>query len=187
MDPNKFFQTKIFQTVTWLIAAVIILLLVFWAGLNVGFKKAGFSYRWGENYHNNFAGPQGGFGQKLGGRGFMEASGTFGQIIKIDGKNIVVKGENNSEKIVLIKDDTAIKQFQKTVDPADLKIDDYNVTIGNPNDAGQIEAKLIRIMPGAPDEFFDASTSPEFLPPPGCLLSDRERPATGTGCPMNPR
>ncbi|MFA6919417.1 MAG: hypothetical protein WC244_04930 [Patescibacteria group bacterium] len=151
MDTNKFFQSKSFMAVILTIATIIVLLLVFMAGMYVGFKKAGFSYQWGENYHRNFAGPQqgfgGGLGGELGGKDFIDAHGTFGQIIQIDGSTLVVKDINNIEKIILVNDKTAINRFRDNIKIGDLKVDEKIVAIGDPNTSGQIEAKLIRILP----------------------------------------
>ncbi len=63
---------------------------------------------------------------------------------------MVVKGRDNVEKIILIKDDTIIERFKETIKLTDLKVDDYIITIGDPNDAGQIEAKFIRFLPPPP-------------------------------------
>ncbi len=159
MDFNKLFQSKTFKIVIWGVAGLIVLLLVFRLGVAVGYRKANFSYRWGENYHRNFGGPRGGFfdGFFSDKRDFIESHGVFGQVVKIDGNIIVVKGRDNVEKIVLAKDDTAITRFREDIKLSDLKADDYIVVIGKPNDAGQIEAKLIRVMPppggGAPMPF----------------------------------
>lgn len=137
MDINKILK---------LAGVIIILLVVFGAGMFVGTKKANFSFRWAENYHRNFGGPRGGFFGPINGRDFIDAHGVFGQIIKIDGSTLIVSGRDNTEKIVLIKDDTTINGPQNNLKLADLKVNDYIVIIGNPNNAGQIEAKLIRLM-----------------------------------------
>lgn len=150
MDLNKFCQSKLLQGAIGGLAVFIILLLIFKTGVFVGQRKADFSHRFSDSYHRNFAGPKGGFLKNFGDRDFMEASGIFGQIIKIDGQTLVVKGGWDAEKIILIKDGTIIKKFQETIESANLKIDDYIVTIGEPNDKGQIEAKLIRVMPLPP-------------------------------------
>ena len=151
MDFNKFFQSKRFKVTVWVLAGLAVLLLVFRLGVMVGYRRANFSYRWGENYHRNFGGPRGGF---MGGffadqRDFIESEGTFGEVIKIDNgtSTVVVKGKDNVEKIVLVKPDTSITSFSGKVSLVDMKVGDYIVVIGEPNDAGQIEAKLIRIMP----------------------------------------
>ena len=49
MDFNKFFQSKPFKILAVGILALIVLLLVFKAGEFVGYRKARFSYKWGEN------------------------------------------------------------------------------------------------------------------------------------------
>lgn len=140
----------------WIIiglAGVGVIVLIFGAGIFVGGMKARFSYRWAENYHKNFAGPREGFMNNLGDfpvGDFIEAHGSFGKIIKIDGKIIIIQGRENIEKTILIKDDTVVKGIRGDIKPTDLKVDDFITVIGSPNDSGQIEAKLIRILPPPP-------------------------------------
>ena len=134
------------------------LLVVLGVGMFIGFRKADFSYRWGENYYRNFGGPPGFFGD-LGGRDFMDAHGVSGQIIKIDGQTLTIKGRDNTEKIVVIGNDTLIRRGSDTIKPSDLKVDDNIVVIGQPNNTGQIEAKLIRVMP-YPLPFSDNGPNP---------------------------
>lgn len=155
---NKFFQSKTFKRVTLGVAAFIIILIIFGIGTFVGFKKANFSFKWGENYHQNFAGPRGGFFGDFGGgflkdfegRDFINAHGVIGQIIKIDGSTIAIEGKDNAEKIILIENNTMINRFRETIKSSDLKVDNFIVVIGEPNDAGQIVAKLIRLLPQPP-------------------------------------
>lgn len=153
MKFKEFFQSKIFRIVVWVMVGLVVCLLVFAAGVSVGFRKANFSYKWGENYHRNFGGPRGGFLKEFRGGDFIEGHGTAGQIIKIDNltststPSLVIRGTQEAEKLILIKSDTVINRLKETIKPGDLKVDDYVVVIGKPNEAGQIEAKLIRIMP----------------------------------------
>jgi len=164
MDFNSFFQSKGFKITTWALAGLVVLLLVFRLGIAVGYKKAGFSYRWGENYHRNFGGPRGGFaGDFFDERTFIESHGVFGEVVSVDGNTIVVKGRDNVEKIVQVKDDTVVIRFREEITAADLKPSDSIVVIGDPNDAGQIEAKLIRLMPARP----------AGGPPPGTMMFRR--------------
>jgi hypothetical protein len=131
----------------------IVLALVFKVGMFVGEKKAQFSFRWAENYHRMFAGPRAGF---LGNLRmppfppfdeFIEGHGTFGEIIKIEGNNLVVKGRGNVEKVIVVTEKTVIKSGREDIKFSDLKIGDMIVIIGSPNEKGQIEAKLIRVFP----------------------------------------
>jgi hypothetical protein len=129
--------------------------LIFWIGMFIGGMKARFSYRWAESYHKNFAGPRGGFlnDWRSFPRGdFISAYGVFGQIIKIEESTIIIKEGNNVERIVVVKDGTIIERLRETVKISDLKVDDYIVVIGEPNDSGQIEAKFIRLLPPPPSK-----------------------------------
>jgi hypothetical protein len=140
----------------WIIVgllSIVVLVLVFGLGVFVGEKKAKFSYLWAENYHRMFAGPKAGF---LGSLRmpplppfdeFIEGHGTFGEIIKIEGSNLVVKGRGNVEKVIVVTEKTVIKSGREDIKFSDLKIGDMIVIIGSPNDKGQIEAKLIRVFP----------------------------------------
>lgn len=132
----------------------IVLLVDFGLGMMVGYKKANFSYKWEENYSRNFMGSRREMPGGMMGRNFTGASGTFGEIIRIDGLDLIINGQDGVEKVVVLKSDTAIRDRRNSVNPADLKIGDHITVIGSPNDAGQIEARLVRIMPA------------DFSPPP---------------------
>ena len=160
IDSKKIFQGTPIKIISGAILSLIILLLVFRLGMMVGYRKAGFSYGWSENYERNFGGRMGGFGRPGGpgdflrafdDRQFMGADGIVGRIIKINDHSIVVRGQANEETIVLLNDKTVIRRFRDNIKPADLKVDDTIVVIGEPNKVGQIEARLIRLMPaGSP-------------------------------------
>ena len=152
----NFLKSKKVLAIIIVLFSLALLVGVFGLGIAVGYHKARFSYAWGENYHRNFGGPRGGFFRNFSGRDFIDAHGTFGQIVKIDLSTnlgqvatLVIKGQDNVEKIVLIKDDTSIRRFRDAIKPSDLKADDYVVVIGEPNNEGQIAAKFIRLLPAS--------------------------------------
>ncbi|MFA6550003.1 MAG: hypothetical protein WCT36_01445 [Candidatus Gracilibacteria bacterium] len=169
MDIKNFFKSDAFRFTVYGIIGVIIALLIFQAGMFMGFHRAGFSYKWGEDYYRNFGGPRErsqiergiGMGMMRGGD-FLDSNGVAGKIIKIALPNITVLDKDNAEKIVVIKDDTAIRSMRSSVKAADLKVDDFIVVIGSPDDSSQIEAKLIRVMPEPPviDGKFDDKLPP---------------------------
>ena len=148
---KKVFQSKAFVLTLKSIAGLFIVLLAFGTGVHVGFRKANFSYRWGENYHRNFGGPRQGWfhGLDFGAHEFMDAHGTFGSILQVDvpGGTLVVKGKDNTERTILISAQTVIQKNRVAQQIADLKADDRIVVIGVPNAQGQIEAKFIRVFP----------------------------------------
>ncbi|MBN1325636.1 hypothetical protein JW977_01475 [Candidatus Falkowbacteria bacterium] len=147
---KKFYTNKSFIIFTSIVGGLIILLLVFNIGMNVGFRKAGFSHNWGDNYHRNFAGPRQGFVGDFRNDDFIQSHGVFGQILKIEGKSLIINSIDNSEKVVNLNNDTIIRHFKDAVELSELKVEDYLVIIGEPNETGQIEAKLIRILPPPP-------------------------------------
>jgi len=126
-----------------------IILLILGLGIFIGSSKARFSYRWAENYHKNFGGPRGGFmGDWRGfpGGDFIEGHGAFGEIIKINDSDLVIKGRNDIEKVILITKDTVIKKGRKTIKKEDLKVGNAITVIGSPDNEGRIEAELIRVF-----------------------------------------
>jgi hypothetical protein len=150
MNLDKIFQSKLFRGIILGLLALVVVLSILKIGMFIGIKKADFSHRWSDNYHRNFGGPRNGFMEGFGDRDFMDANGVFGKIIKIENQNITINGRDNVEKIITVSDQTVIKRFMDTIKTSDLKIDESIVVIGEPNNAGQIEAKLIRVMPQQP-------------------------------------
>lgn len=168
IDFNKIFQSKVFSGCILALVVLIILGLVFAAGTAVGFKKADFSYRFGDNYHKNFAGggcqadrgPNAMVGAIAGGRPdmmgcanggeYIDGHGVIGQIITINSDTIVIKDRDNVEKIISVDSQTLINRFRESIKISDLKAGDSVVIIGEPGTDSKISAKLIRVMPAPP-------------------------------------
>ena len=154
---KKVGKSKILVKILYVLAVLIIAKLVFFAGIMVGFHKASFGRAWGEHYNENF-----GIGRKnlgmmnFGNIGMMDyfpnAHGAIGEIIKMELPNIIVQDKDNTEKVIAINVNTKIQKARTSITINDLKIADFIVTIGTPNEKGVIEAKLIRVI-----------SSPQFL------------------------
>jgi hypothetical protein len=149
-DIKKVFESEVSFKVLCGIGVIIVALLIFSAGVTVGFRKASFGRAWGEHYNENF-----GMGRSVISPNsmmgyFPNAHGATGKIVKIELPNIIVK--DNTEKTILISNDTTIAKGRDGIGAADLKVDDFIIAIGTPDDKGVIEAKFIRVIP-----------SPEFL------------------------
>lgn len=157
---KKFFESKVYFNILVTIGILITLGLVFGAGISVGVHKSSFGRAWGEHYNENF-----GMGRKntrpvfnmmRNGNNMMNyfpnAHGATGKIIKLELPNIIIQDKDNIEKIISLNNDTQIQKARENIKVSDLKIDDFIVVIGTPNEKGVIEAKFIRELP-----------SPEFL------------------------
>jgi hypothetical protein len=128
------------------VAGLIILLLIFQLGMFVGFRKANHSFQWGDNYHQVFGGPPGGFLRNFGGQDFVSGHGTTGTIAKIDSNDLIIKSDEGTEITVVVNGDTLIKNGSATIKISDLKVDEQVVIIGSPNPDGSINAEIIRVF-----------------------------------------
>jgi len=115
--------------------AIIIAFGVFQAGVFVGFHKARFMNRFGDNYMKNVPG----------------GHGAIGKVISVASSTIVVS-EKNVEKIVAINAETKIAQRRNSATSTDIKAGDFIVVIGEPDETGQVVAKFIRLMPPPPHD-----------------------------------
>lgn len=146
MNLQTFFQSKKFKWLLGGIGAFIILLLALQLGFAIGSRKALFSCRWAQNYHRMFGGPKAGFLQEFSGKDFISGHGTAGNIVAIDGNNIIIQGQDNIEKLVTIASSTIIKSGETDIPSSELKINEPLVIIGSPQEDGSILAKIIRIF-----------------------------------------
>lgn len=135
------------KKVICILGCVVAVLVVFQAGMFVGFKKAGFSFQTGERYFRQMNGrPDDQFmGMNRG--DFGNSHGATGKIIIIKLPSIIVSDKDGIEKTIIISTSTDIKKFKDSVGVEDIMLNDLITVIGNPNDKAEVEAKLIRIMP----------------------------------------
>jgi len=152
MDINTFFQSKLFKGLLVGIGIFILVLATLKIGIVVGVNRADFARGWSDNYHRNFGGPRSGFFQPFDDRELIDGHGVFGKIIKTDGPVLIIKGKDNIEKIVVTDNSTSVNRLRESINVSDLKVNDYIIVIGEPDDSGQINAKLIRFMPVPPPE-----------------------------------
>lgn len=147
MDKIKqMLSSKRFTNLLWSILILILALTVFKAGVLVGYRKAAFSYRWGESYYKTFKDPRKGHLPGFPREDFPSAHGVFGKIVKIENSRLVVDSADGVEKIVNVSTTTSIRRLDQTLRFSDLKNEDSVIIFGSPNDQSSIDARLIRIM-----------------------------------------
>ena len=146
--PHHLFSSRWLRWGVGVLSALIILILVFALGINVGRHEERFTKDWMQNYPRNFGGPKVFSLQINPGDHFIQPHGLFGNIISkaSDSKSIVVKGDRDMEKTVLVGNSTIIEKAMNTLKAMDLKINDSVIVIGEPNPEGQVDAKLIRVI-----------------------------------------
>lgn len=149
---TNFFQSKKFKIALAIVVLAIILLTVFQLGMLVGFKKASFSYQWGDNYYRAFGKPQDdprmmGLPRPGIEMGFTESHGVTGKVLRIVPPRLMIEGADKIEKSVLVGDNTTIRRFRDNIDISAIQQGEIAVILGSPNDSGEIEAGFIRLMP----------------------------------------
>lgn len=153
MDYKNFLQSKLSTKILCGVGVFVVALLIFQAGIFVGYRKASFSYGSGDNFHRMFGAPErrgmmdreGMFGFSRG--EFTSAYGTTGTIVKINLPTIIVAGTDKVEKVVVVNEKTIVRHLREDFKGVDLKVGDSIVVIGSPNASAQIEAKFIRVLP----------------------------------------
>ncbi|HEU0080642.1 MAG TPA: hypothetical protein VFQ72_01265 [Candidatus Paceibacterota bacterium] len=124
------------------VIAVIAGLVVFQAGIFVGYHKALFSYRGGERYARLIEGPRGQFGP---GRG--QIHGATGRVVSVSLPSFVVVGPDGAEKTIVVASSTSVVRFREAVGQTAIRVDDDAFVLGDPDAGGSIQARFIRLMP----------------------------------------
>ncbi|MFH0929902.1 MAG: hypothetical protein V1814_01480 [Candidatus Moraniibacteriota bacterium] len=156
MNIQETMKSKKFKIAALVVGAFILVLVSFAGGVAIGFHKARFSYKFGENYERNFTGHgpaemMDGRGSRgmmgdFEGRGLRNSHGIAGNIISVANNQIAIKDRNGQENTISVSDQTLIKRGQSTISINDLKNDEQIVVMGKPGDNGTINADLIRVF-----------------------------------------
>ena len=145
----EFFRSKLFAGIIAGVCIMLFVLCIFEAGVVVGYHEASFSSRWGQNYGRNFGGSEmmPGFPDMHG----PNSNGTMGKIISVSTvastTTIVVSDPQKPEEKIVINTDTIIRDHENTIPASSLSAGSYVVVLGAPDDQGEIQAKLIRVVP----------------------------------------
>ena len=153
MEKKNFFESKWFIGMVFCAGAFIVIAAAFRAGEFVGYRRAGFSYQWGDDYYRTF----GQFPRMMGQGGFMmddfpSTNGVIGRIVKVNASSssLVIEGSDKVERVVVLDSDTTVRRFRDTLSFGNLRVNDFVVVIGALDTNGTIEARLIRVVPQPP-------------------------------------
>lgn len=166
-DFKEFYGSKSFRRTLLIIVGLIFLLVVFQAGVTVGYRKAAFSYHLGDMYYRTFESHDGRGAQgiivvpgiKENFTNLPGGYGATGKILRVNLPTFVVAGPDNIEKIIFVGSSTSIRRFRDSISATELRNDDFAVVIGTPNEQGQIVAKLIRVVPPPPETVIIVASS----------------------------
>lgn len=153
MDLKNWSQSKKFIVAIAVVGGVAVVFVVFQAGVLVGYRKAGFSYRGGENYYQTFGRPNevkmlpNMMRRELSN---SNSNGVIGKIIEINLPNVVIETADKIETVMTIETGTTIRRFRDNLKATDLAVDNFVAVLGSADNQGKIKAKLIRLIPPPP-------------------------------------
>lgn len=139
-------NSKVFKGILITLGSLVILLMVFRLGMVVGFQKANFSYQWGENYHTVFGGPRHGWLQQMDKDDYINGNGVVGSVLQVNSSTLTIRGNDNTEKSVIIDNQTVIEKNHQTIKLTDIKNNEQVIVIGTPSSTGQIDAMFVRVF-----------------------------------------
>lgn len=126
---------------------LILLLSSFAVGVAVGERKARHFSGWTQQYGRRFNLPVRGPGPLPFGSPMMPmGSGVFGKIVSVSEQGLVVQGKDGVEQAVTVSSSTSIRVGRDEAKLQDLQAGTEAAVFGEPNDAGPIDARLIRVF-----------------------------------------
>jgi hypothetical protein len=157
---SEFIKSKAVMFVLVSLAALAALAGVFQLGMSFGERKAQHFNRWYKNYDRNFGprmglpgipepGPGGrmpGMPQPFGRQMLPGGYGVFGKVLSVDGQGLAIQDKQGVEQNIFVTSSTVIRSGDSEAALEDLLPDAQVSVFGQPNDQGQIEARLIRIL-----------------------------------------
>lgn len=123
----------------------IVVLLAFWLGTAVGERRMRHFSGWCEGYRHAFLPPRGreqGLFPRL-----PNAHGVFGRVVSVSGQTLIIEGNDDVEQSVQVSSSTAIRIGHRAASWEEIRVDGQVSVFGMPNGQGQIEARLIRLLP----------------------------------------
>lgn len=131
----------------YILGTLFVLCATFQLGLFVGYHKASFARDWGDHYKRNFGMERPESFRGMMGNTLPGAYGASGKVLAVSLPTFVVEDIHGTEKTIHVSDTTLIRSAMQNASSPAITVDSIVVVLGEPNDAGQLEAKLIRIMP----------------------------------------
>lgn len=147
MSFKDFLQSDKYSKLVTALGILLAVLVIFGAGVFVGYRKADFSYRWSDNYYRDFGGPNSPLGMSDADDNAQTPHGAFGTVIGVNLPTFAVKGQNEAEKIIIVGPQTVIRTLRNSGTTTDIHVGQSVIIIGEPDDQGQIDASFVRIVP----------------------------------------
>ena len=147
---KELLTSKKYARLVRILGYLLVALIIFLSGIFVGYHKAEFSGQFSNRYYNTFGKHPNSPFTMMGATDtddLVSGHGATGKVISVNFPTIIVSDSNGVEKSILIDNSTVIRSARESVASTSVSVNDFIVVIGTPNQNGQIDARLIRIMP----------------------------------------
>jgi hypothetical protein len=144
---KSLYSSKPLRISLYIIGVLFVLGFVFQLGTLIGYHRGNFGRDFGNHYERNLGFERGDSVRGMMRGNFPTAHGSFGKVLSVNFPNFVISDKDGTEKSILISDTTIIRSGLDNASSSIIKINDTVVVLGEPNTNGQIDAKLIRVMP----------------------------------------
>jgi hypothetical protein len=136
-----------FKKVIIAIGTLSIVLIIFNAGIFVGYHKAQFSQARGEMFKRGFNDPKFFLAPFMHGKNDQNPHGTVGKILSISDGKALIELPDEVEQTILIGTSTIIRYSKNATTTQSLVAGDFVAVIGTPHTDGDIQASFIRVLP----------------------------------------
>jgi len=159
---KEFLQSSVYTRLLFALGTLLAILLIFSAGMAVGYERASFGKDWDTNYYGNMNRFQRAMVPFEHGDDNLNSHGAIGNISSINLPTFMVNGPHQAEQIIMVGSSTIVRLMRSPATTGDLKSGQQVIVIGAPDQEGRIRATFIRIV--APP--LSASTTLNMPPPP---------------------
>lgn len=150
MNTAEFLKSPKFKSVVYLLAILLAAVVIFEAGVAVGYHRAAFSYHWNAGFMGDDRDPRAFFAVFQHGPDEPNPHGTIGQVVSVHLPELLVKGPNTPEQLVIVGPGTQVRRFRSDGTSTDIAAGQQVIVVGDPDDKGQIQASFVRILPPLP-------------------------------------
>lgn len=144
---KKLIASRPLRITLGILLALLLASFIFEGGVFVGYHRAAFRYEWNRNYFRGVNDPHSVWAPFSRGSELPMAHGALGQIVSVELPEVMIKGRQTPEQIIMIGPTTQIRRFHETATTTDLAPGQQVIIIGSPDTEGRIEASFVRILP----------------------------------------
>jgi len=148
MELHKIIESEKFTKVVIGVGLVFAALIIFEAGMFVGIRKAGISFRTGENFYYRAIG-SGPFGNDPFGEELSNADGAVGKVLSVNLPTVLVEGQNG-EKTIIVSASTTVRRLNSATTSSAITPNNFVIVIGEPDASGAIRATFVRVLAPPP-------------------------------------